>query len=220
MLPSKPWLLCRISGTKEVNRVRIWIQDWAQPNSWVGKNVSSFITALDQNDSPRFRAFFDYWTKLRGNRLIPQYQDFDPIDVPWALSRMFVSERSPDGAFTYRLAGQEVEDRYPIPLKGRSFLDIMRTDSANDIGARWNRVLDGPSVCFTHTAHRAQSDISIPGFRLLMPFADKADKAIYLMSYVEYRSGDDAYKDEMFQSAKSLEEYWIDAADPLLTPEI
>lgn len=59
-------------------------------------------------DEPDLRRLAEYWRSLRRGRPMPAKGDIDPLDIGWALSRIYLMDYRPGEGFTYRLAGNEV----------------------------------------------------------------------------------------------------------------
>ena len=67
------------------------------------------IISPSECTSSRVRDLYDYWTKLRGDRLMPRRQDIDPVDIWSLLPYLHLSEwhTNPDGVY-FRIAGTEL----------------------------------------------------------------------------------------------------------------
>src|ERR1043165_4802710 len=70
--------------------------------------------------SPLLRRFHAYWTEKRGERAMPAYRDFDPLEFAWALGKVSLIdvEREPL-RFRYRLVGSEHVARLGIDMTGK-----------------------------------------------------------------------------------------------------
>ena len=79
---------------------------------------------LGPTDPPVLQDVFAYWLRLRGDRLMPRFADIDPVEIPKALSRLYILDVLPGGDFIYRLAGEDVSDRYGPSLKGKRISEI------------------------------------------------------------------------------------------------
>ena len=72
------------------------------------------------------RALFDYWTGLKGDRLAPDYSDFDVVDVPrHVLPHIFLLEHLPDeDDFLHRVVGSEIDEGNGFSASGKKLKDI------------------------------------------------------------------------------------------------
>jgi hypothetical protein len=81
--------------------------------------------------SSRVRDVYEYWTKLRGDRIMPCRQDIDPVDIWSLLPYVHLSEwhTDPDGVF-FRIAGTEIVATAGREFRGR-WLSEIDTDNSD-----------------------------------------------------------------------------------------
>src|SRR3546814_12665218 len=97
------------------------------------------LLAADAPDE--LRRLVAYWIARAAGRPMPGLSDIDPVEIPWALSRVYVVRVVDGGAdFVYRLAGAALTRRYPGSLAGRR------------LTARSNERRDGKGVASTCTS--------------------------------------------------------------------
>jgi hypothetical protein len=54
-----------------------------------------------------------YWFDKRGERLMPARGDIDPVEISWALGRIWLGDYLAEGdRFRYRLAGEKINAFY------------------------------------------------------------------------------------------------------------
>ena len=86
-------------------------------------------------DDEDLRRLFDYWRVQRQGRPMPTRGDIDPLDIGWALSRIFLVDYIPAEGLVYRLAGADIASvfgrgnlkglqpatscRWTVPLRSR-----------------------------------------------------------------------------------------------------
>lgn len=144
--------------------------------------MSSFTDRLLPADAPALlHRIVDFWDAKRGDRLMPSYDDIDPIDIPWALSRLYVLRVVAGGEFVYRLAGTEVERPYCRPLKGTRISDLYPPQSARVIQERWTRVAREPACCYTDTEHPSPHDTFVSAQRVTMPLGQDGQNADHVL---------------------------------------
>lgn len=64
---------------------------------------------------------YEYWRSLPREGRLPRRADFDPLDIPKLLSKLFmidVAGTAPDFSFRYRLAGTEIGETYGLEITG------------------------------------------------------------------------------------------------------
>jgi hypothetical protein len=118
---------------------------------------------------PLLQRFLAFWIDARGTRLVPDFVDLDPVEMPWALRTIFVVERQLDGRLTYRIVGGGMSDRLGGGLIGKTAEDVFESEYAGRVNARWNRVLDEPALCYAVTRHLTRAGQVLQARRLLAP---------------------------------------------------
>ena len=63
-----------------------------------------------------------YWSRIRAGHPVPDQADIDPKALKRLLPYVFLLDARPDGAFTYRLAGTALCERFGGELRDRNFL--------------------------------------------------------------------------------------------------
>jgi len=143
---------------------------------------------------PNLRKLFDYWRDRRQGRLIPSKDDIDPLDIGWALSRIFLLDYDSDEGFRYRLAGDDIARVFGRGnLKGLNLRDLVNPDRIEAIENIWRQVVDGRNVvCMKGMVYFGVDRIPI-GERILLPLVDGGtDKVTGLlgMTVCEWVAGD------------------------------
>ena len=132
-------------------------------------------TIADLVSEPALLKLFDYWCGKRQGRPMPAKEDIDPIEIPWALNRIFLMDYSPDDGFRYRLAGEEISKVFGHGnLRGLRFADIMSEEGARTVEERWTTMVRDRSILSMTGMIYYAAERSAVGERLLMPLADDA----------------------------------------------
>ena len=144
--------------------------------------------------SPDLLKLFDYWRSKREGRPMPARGDVDPLEIGWALSRIYLMDYDPEEGFTYRLAGTEVAKVFErTNLKGLNLRDVVKPGRQSLIEGAWMKVVEGPSVvCMTGMVYYGAERTSV-GERLLLPLADAPDgpvTGVLGMTVTRWVSGD------------------------------
>lgn len=136
-------------------------------------NVSNNVS-LDIIKEPLLRRFVDYWLEKRAGRSIPLVTDIDPVEIPWALSRIFwVDKASVPGGWRIRLAGTEVERVFGRrSLKNVVLSDLFDPENYRLVNSRMQETVDGPSVVYMHGRIYRAAERSPIGGRVQLPLAD------------------------------------------------
>jgi hypothetical protein len=82
-----------------------------------------------------------YWSRLRGNRNVPDQTDIDPRAIKRMLSHVFILDATNTGRPVYRLAGTGLCERFGFELKGTSFLGHWEGGSATSLGSLFKQAM-------------------------------------------------------------------------------
>lgn len=137
---------------------------------------------------PLLRRFATYWLKIRGQNLVPQYRDIDPIGMPWALADIFVVERRDDGMFAYRLAGENMNARLGPHLKGKTAFQIFEKSYAQWTESRWQKAANELQACYTYTTHRTSGGRVVTAERVLFPTLRPSGEADILIGATSFQA--------------------------------
>lgn len=163
----------------------------ADPDATAGPTVP--LEALVGEDAPRsMHDFVGYWARKRGDAWLPAFSDIDPVDIPWALSRIYIVSVRSDGDFVYRLAGEAIAERYDRSLKGVRISDLFTGQSATPILQRWQRVASGPYAYYSHTQHSSIRGPSVTARRVMMPLGVDGRRADHLVGFTVFDEEDGA----------------------------
>jgi hypothetical protein len=145
-------------------------------NERSGKLSPEGARGLPLISEPDLLRLFEYWCSKRSGSLMPCKGDIDPIEISWALSRIFLLDYSPEDGFRYRLAGAEVAEIFGrTNLKGFQLTDILSPERAKMVAERWDPLVrDRCVICMKGMVYLPAERIPI-GERLLLPLADTPD---------------------------------------------
>ena len=122
---------------------------------------------------PDLRKLFDYWRDKRNGRAMPAKEDIDPIEIPWALTRIFLMDYTPQEGFRYRLTGSEISDVFGrTNLKGLGFADILSPEGTRVVTERWASIIDRHAAISMKGLVYLAAERTPVGERLLLPLAD------------------------------------------------
>lgn len=123
---------------------------------------------------PEHRALFDWWLSARGAREMPSRSDFDPLDHPRLLPRLFIVDVNPvPPHFRYRLCGTEIDDQQGYVMTGRSFEDLFQGELYRFTQERFADVAFHRRISY-HTTHFSNDNSAKRSrfTRLLLPLSD------------------------------------------------
>ncbi len=119
------------------------------------------------------RRLLTYWQDKRCDRLMPSKTDIDPIDIPWALSRIWICDYLPDsGRFRFRLAGEQINTHWGYNISGRYLDEIMPAERLELVMTKLRNVVDGPAI--VHVIGQAYLDekLFVKNERIILPLSD------------------------------------------------
>jgi len=113
---------------------------------------------------------FDYWRQNRRGRLMPCLGDIDPLDIGWALSRIYLLDYKPGDGFVYRLAGDNVASVFGrANLKGLRPRDFLPPDRAGPVEKLYLRVVEDRCIMWMKGLIYLRADRTPIGERLFLP---------------------------------------------------
>jgi len=120
------------------------------------------------------RELLDWWFAARGCRPMPSRADFDPIDHPRFLPRIFLVEVNPvPPHFINRLCGTEIDDQQGYSMTGKPFEETFAGDLLQFTTDRFVDVAFNGRISYYSTIFRREEDDQRTRFtRLLLPFSD------------------------------------------------
>lgn len=107
---------------------------------------------------------------------MPAKADIDPVDIGWALSRIFLADYSAEEGFTYRLAGAEIAKVLgKTNLKGSNLRDVVNPERLEQVEQSWLRAVEERAVIRMAGMVYYGADRTAMGERLLLPLAEQAN---------------------------------------------
>lgn len=130
-------------------------------------------TVADLVSEPQLLKLIDYWCTKRQGRAMPSKEDIDPVEIAWALNRIFLMDYRPDDGFRYRLAGVEIAKVFGhANLKGLGLQDILPPEAAEMVEARWMPLVRDRCLLSMAGMVYLAAERSAVGERILLPLAD------------------------------------------------
>lgn len=147
-------------------------------------------SSLDHLRDRRIRDLADYWLSRRNGGTMPRRRDIDPVDIPWALSFIWLCDYLPeDRNFRYRLAGEAINEVFGRNVAGKRFHEVLSPKSAPFIRGRYLPVVDEPAIAHSAGAIYRNADRPIVGERIIFPLSKEGDGADMLLGMTVYERG-------------------------------
>ena len=131
-------------------------------------------TLHDVIEDPEHRALFRWWLEARGGRVMPARGDFDPLEHPALLARLFlVAVASEPPYFRYRLCGTEIDAQQGYSMTGRTFEELFSGELLRFTTERFADAAFNRRISY-HTTHFSNDNtLKATRFtRLLLPLSD------------------------------------------------
>lgn len=122
--------------------------------------------------SPALQAIADHWQQARGTRRMPSWSDLRPSSIAPHLTRVwsFKYDRV-TGAFTSRLAGNQITFGFGVSFRGTPLQEIHPPQIFEEVQERLTRLVLGPCVYRTFGELFRQGDHVTCGERIVLPLA-------------------------------------------------
>lgn len=113
-----------------------------------------------------------YWQERRAGRLVPLWTAIDPVEIPWALRYIWVSDFNPaTGRFLYRLSGEDVNDVFGFNLRGRYLDEVFDHDGRDVVYRRYLATVETPAVVTVRGRIYLRCRRLLMGERLMLPMS-------------------------------------------------
>jgi hypothetical protein len=150
-------------------------------------NVVSFEAFESAITSPVLKSVARHWQDVRGTRTMPGWSAIRPSRIADELAIIwsYSCDRAA-GAFTGRLAGDQIEQRLGRSIKGVPMEQLYPASDFQRLFARSKRVVCGPRLyCGKGIVHSA-GDRSCYGERIIMPLASNGVHADGILGATDF----------------------------------
>lgn len=140
------------------------------------------VATFDVVRQPELRDLAAYWMDLRQAGRPPTRAMIDPVDIPWALDRLYLATREDTPArWRYVLAGQQIADAFNRnTLRGVGLDEILSPKGFASVVERWSPVERGEAIYMDGMIYRA-AERFVQGGRLLLPLGDEHGDVVALL---------------------------------------
>ena len=134
------------------------------------------------------RRLIVHWLAVRGHRSMPARTDIDPIDVPWALSRLWLCDYEPAvDKFRYRIAGEDINRVFGYNLARHYLDDVVAADKREAIREKYQRIRTGPCIMHDIGQVYLSDDRPAIGERIVLPLASMGTAVDAIVGATIYR---------------------------------
>ncbi len=132
-------------------------------------------------EEPEILRFAEYWLSKRGGRRMPSRRDIDPLEIPWALSRIFLADyEAGTDDYRYRVAGEDIEEVFrrftgSMSMRGVTLRQALPAGSVDPVHRRWAPLATkGHIVYMRGLVYLAAERVPV-GARILLPLSERED---------------------------------------------
>jgi hypothetical protein len=119
------------------------------------------------------RRLVAYWFDKRSERSMPSRSDIDPVDIPWALSSIWLCDYQPaDRRFRYRLAGEQINAFWGYNIGGRYLDELVPARRLSEAHQCLAAAYEGPSIVHDFGRIYMQDEVFATGERIILPLSD------------------------------------------------
>jgi hypothetical protein len=136
-------------------------------------------------NSARLKCVLAHWQEMRGNQLMPVWQDIRPAAIKAALPYVWSFQYDPaQDEFIGGLAGDEIQRLLKGPIKNFSFRHIHGADM--HLIARAKQVLLRPAIFVGRGLLFRKRERQCYGERIMLPFAGRPDRPGGIFGVTDY----------------------------------
>ncbi len=161
------------------------------------EEISVFGKDVDAAVLPEFRALYQYWAQVRGDRWAPPWSEFHLYElpteiVPWCV--VVDTHREPL-KFMYRFWGTRVSHLLDVDLTGKSSDDIPSQPYAGRARAEYTEMLDRKVAMYTDKPHINSTGREVRYQILRGPFSSgsEVENILSLGGFSASEKGDENY---------------------------
>ncbi len=123
------------------------------------------------------------WKIVRGNRLVPFWRDFDPVDYADAVRQSLFLKRVSDDNWPILLFGSDIVARFGTDATNLNALDVVAPSEREATKQRFRRMVETPAIFRSTNELRTANDVPLVVEWLSLPFAnDNGDVAYCLLN--------------------------------------
>ena len=130
----------------------------------------------DHIDHKGLSALYDFWTKIKGDRIAPQRSDFTPIDLkPWLGNVMLVKIEHETGRFFVRLAGTNITHYLDIEFSSKYLDDVIESKTYEKANEGFQKIMAARLPTYFHGAFMEPPRRLRDYFSLILPFSSDGE---------------------------------------------
>ena len=131
------------------------------------------LASFEHVENRTLRRLIGYWLDKRGARAMPALGSVDPVEIPWALGRIWLCDYlAESGRFRYRLAGEFVNSFWGRNIAGKHLDEVFPPDRLKSVTKKVRTVRQGPAIVHDRVSLTLADEIAKSGERVMLPLSD------------------------------------------------
>ena len=124
---------------------------------------------------------YEYWNRLRRDRVAPERSDIEPGDIRSILGDTFILQANDQGQIHFRLAGTRLCAAYGRELKSTEFMDLWTGEDRDAMETLVDSVREQATACVVGVSGATIDGNSLPMELLLLPLLHQGQSSVRLI---------------------------------------
>lgn len=145
-------------------------------------DVSPNLESFGHVENRTLRRLIGYWFDKRGARAMPARANVDPVEIPWALGRIWLCDYAAEsGRFRYRLAGEFINSFWGRNIAGKHLDEIVPPDRLRSVTKKVRTARERPAIVHDRISLSLTDEIAKSGERVILPLSDDGERVNALL---------------------------------------
>ena len=134
---------------------------------------SSKLESFGHVENRTIRRLIGYWFDKRGERPMLALGDIDPIEIPWALGGIWLSDYLAESdRFRCRIAGEKINAFWGRSIAGKHLDEIVPPDRLEAMVEKVRTARELPAIVHDRVCVSLTDQIAKNGERIILPLSD------------------------------------------------
>ncbi|MEQ1890080.1 MAG: PAS domain-containing protein [Alphaproteobacteria bacterium] len=139
---------------------------------------------IPEGIEPVARSLFEYWSRVRGGKIVPGRSDIRPADILPLLPYLIILEYHPDGTLIHRLVGTACVERLGADYTGVNLFDQVAAHNLRHAAQNFNVLRCNPCGMIVHKKIQPEKRTPFVAQILYLPLRDRSGEISQLIGSV------------------------------------
>lgn len=130
-----------------------------------------------------------YWTRLKGDRPVPDREEISPRDIKILLPNLFMLEKVDPDHYIFRLAGTALCHHYGREFRDHNFLSLWPDHDRSPLRDMLSHVILSLQPALVHCRAHTLDQTSLNAELLFLPYSDKRSETTRILGIAHALSG-------------------------------